>query len=171
MKTIGGFVLFVIFSLMLRDGLGSSPARLEANRSDVAVAQGITQKPVVDPFETTAKVSNSCDMVRSQESDKSSVILGQYNWHSHEIKLCDSAIALAAKEFGVDATALKRYMLAHETAHSRGEMDEFKADKIAVDRLLAAGDLDAIWAYAAIPPQGTEYDPGRAYARQILTTH
>jgi hypothetical protein len=170
MKTVGGFVLFLIFSLMLRDGLASNPDRPEANRNAAAVAQDVTKKPVVNPFETTSKVSNSCDMVRSSKS-KSSTIMGQYNWQTHEIKLCDSAIALAAKEFGVNAKDLKRYMLAHETAHSRGEMDEFKTDKIAVDRLFAAGDIDAIRAYAAIPPQGTEYDLGRAYARQILINH
>jgi hypothetical protein len=165
MKTIGGFVFFVILSLLIRDGLGSTTVA-EPKTSAVAISQSEPQK-AVDPFETTAKVSDSCDMVQTS-SNESTAILGQYNSKTHEIKLCDRLIALAAQEFGTSATALKRYLLAHEAAHSRGEMDEFKADKIAVDRLVVAGDLEALKAYASIPEQGSAYDAGRRYARQIL---
>jgi hypothetical protein len=165
MKTIGGFVFFVILSLLIRDGLGSSTVA-ESKTSTVNISQGQPPK-AVDPFETTAKVSDSCDMVQTS-SNTSTTILGQYNSKTHEIKLCDQAIELAAEEFGTSATALKRYMLAHEAAHSRGEMDEFRADKIAIDRLFIANDMEALRAYASIPEQGTAYDAGRRYARQVL---
>jgi hypothetical protein len=149
MKFWGCMVVGLVLALMLRDGL-DPPRIAEASMPAAAIVQ------VADPFETTAPVREGC-----REPD----LAGRYLIKEHQIFICTAVIEQKAIALGVPADDLKRYILAHEAAHSRGELDEQKTDKIAADRLFAAGDYAALKAYGAIPSNGTVYDFGRRYAQ------
>lgn len=157
MKTIGLFVSALILALMLHDGLNPPPA---VNASSEAAISSEVKPPSPDPFETTAIVLEECTSPYGSKD-----YAGNFTYHTNEIRLCTLEIQSKASSLGVDPSALKRFILAHESAHSRGIRDETQADIDATDRLFAAGDYAAVAAYGAIPSDGSVYDTGRRYAQ------
>ena len=159
-EILGSFVVLVILTQMIRDGLNVSKA-VVVEKSPAVTAIAVTasepKSAVLDPFETSAAVTEGC-------SDPG--VAGRYLLKKHRIMFCTPVIEQKALALGVSAADLKRYILAHEAAHSRGELSEQVTDVIAVKRLAAAGDYAALRAYGAIPSNGTVYDFGRRYAEK-----
>jgi hypothetical protein len=147
---LGSFVVVVILYLMF---VGSqTPSPTSASIAPVT--------PTIDPFKTTAKIVEGCTTPGGAKD-----YAGVYTPKTNEIRLCTQEIDKQAAVRGLDPIALKRFILAHEIIHSQGELNETEADRIATDRLLAAGDREAVAAYGAVESNGSEYDAGRRYAQ------
>jgi hypothetical protein len=160
MKVLSFFIAALILSLMIND------ARQPAGVASIVPS---SPAPTLEQKHKPPVVLQSC-IAR----DGGTNFMGSYNPEFYEIRVCDSAIQKAAKAIRVPVADLTRYVMTHEMAHvvlirDKGDYSEQSADRYAVDQLAVEGDLEAIAAQAAIPPDGTAYDFGRGYAKFKLS--
>lgn len=169
MKALGGFLGALILFLLLRDATqqnteASTIATKPAIQS-ITPTQSKSSVPILE--DCTSKFGGSDYLgvyISTRDARTGEKVAG-----IEEIRICSPRINAIAKSYGFSEGAVRRYVLAHESAHAAGERTEQGADKAAIDQLAAVGDWEAIEAYSQFNKDGSGYDWGKGYAKFKLS--
>jgi hypothetical protein len=156
---LGSLILFGASQFKISLSPPSTASALESNQAMVFTS-GISKTKPVPTIEHTARFIEDCS--------PSPTALGTYKPAQNTIHICQRNINEFASGFNVSPEAVRRYTIAHESAHASGELTEDGADKIAIDYMAAIGDWEAIEARSKM--NNPKYAGGTAYALQVLKT-